>query len=55
MQTWDYGEGRAALYSEDPAIWKAAADAGLKKMAEYHRPDGVRAVRRREGEGAGAG
>ncbi|NPV72277.1 MAG: hypothetical protein HPY89_00485 [Pelotomaculum sp.] len=41
MQTWDYGEGRAALHSEDSAVWEAARKAGLKQAGEYRRKDGV--------------
>lgn len=41
METWDYGEGKAALYSEDPAVWEAARKAGLKQVGEYRRKDGA--------------
>jgi len=41
METWDYGDDKAALYSENPAVWEAARKAGLKPVAAYYRKDGV--------------
>jgi len=41
METWDYGNDKMALYSEDPAVWEAARRAGLKPVATYYRRDGT--------------
>jgi len=50
MQTWDHGEDRAALYSEDPAVWEAARKAGLQQTGEYRRKDGALFTRQFVGE-----